>query len=88
MMASNPDENAERLYLREQIARFDQMHERIWRMREESWPRIDALLAQAARDREAIHRNDTNWPAIIAAGGAVLSGISAILAVLVAAHLI
>ena len=36
MMASNPDENAERLYLREQIARFDQMHERIWRMREES----------------------------------------------------
>ena len=80
----------ERLYVREQIARFDLMHERILRMREESRPRIDALLAQAAQDRAAIHiqRNDRNWPAIIMAAGAVLNGISAILAVLVAAHLI
>ena len=85
MSTTYPEDTSTSLYLREQIARIDLTHERILRMREEGQPRIDALLAQAAKDR-ALSRK--NWPAIIAGIGTGLSGIAATVAVLVAAHIL
>lgn len=85
MSTTHSDESSVGLYVREQIARIDLMHERILRMREEGQARIDALLAQADKDRSLAR---TNWPAIIAGIGTGLSGIAATIAVLVAAHII
>ena len=84
MSANHPDDATNR-YVREQITRIDRTQERIFRLRNESQPRIDAILAQAAKDRAMAA---WNWPAIIAGVGAGLAGIGTIMSALVAGHIV
>ena len=99
MSATHPEDSAVTVYVREQIARIDLMQERIVRLREETQPRIDALLAQAEKDRAMAAKDRAvaakelaqariNWSAIIGAVGTGLSGFAALIAVLIAAHIL
>ncbi len=92
MSATHPEDSSVTVYVREQIARIDLMQERIVRLREETQPRIDALLAQAAKDRAQAAKDlahaRTNWSGIVAGIGTGLSGIAALIAVLIAAHIL
>lgn len=48
-IADQSQDDATRRFIREQIERIDQEQARLHRMRDETQPRIDAMLARARR---------------------------------------
>ena len=86
MTATHSEEPAS-IYVREWLTKIDLAQARIEQLRRESEPRIEAMLAQAARDR-ARAQNRTNWSGIIASIGAALAGIDALLSALINGHIL
>lgn len=101
--ADQIQDDATQRFIREQIERIDREQARYCRLREDSEPRIDAMLARARRewdeqDRrdQAAERRRSRWrvlaspdmPLVISAIGLTLSAIGLFLCVLVVAYVL